>query len=215
MQKENEELFAQGQEEENNQDVFGDDTQDVQGDMQEAPEGFGSDYEIGDVSNTVKGEVRFREEDEDKVFVIETAKLLEPITRDEEGNFIEPKPFNKDKVDSKKGYQTKVKITYKDSDYVSLIPNVKWYPGLNKETGKKILTPWFVTGIEEKKLSDNFTPEISKVHYKFCIANGYEPKKISKEQFLKELVGKKVRLESWETDYEGQTRYRVDIKEFV
>jgi hypothetical protein len=175
-------------------------------------------FEIEELSDQEVLEVKMEnpKEDKEKTFIIETTEILQPILKDEEGNFIPPKPFNEAKQDSKVGYKTKVKITYKDSNYVSYIPNIKWFPGIDQNSGKKVLRPWFgIKGLDETKIKSKFTPEITKLYHKFCMAKGIEPGKLSQNDFIRKLVGEKVKLDQYAEEYNGKMAYRIDIAEFV
>jgi hypothetical protein len=204
-------------------------------DMVEPPkQNTEQDFEFGEISSGEnKYQVVLNDEDINKEFVIESAEIMKPVTRDVDGNFIEPKAFN-DKQPDKKGYVSKVRITYKGTNYLSVIPNVKWYIARGDKPGTKKLNPWFLTKVTSEKLDDNFTSEIGKMHYKFCKAYGYQVEltddekkdatlveknskkpELSGGQFIKELVGKKVKLSQWKTFYEGGKRFRIDIKEFL
>ena len=176
----------------------------------------GADFEFGGLSDKEKKEVILKDEDKDRVFTIEKVELGLPMTRDLEGNLIPPKPFSDQGDQTKKGYKSKLKITYADSNYISMIPSVKWYLGrVNPQTGKQTLNPWFNFNIGADDLADTFTAEISKLYYKFCIKFGYEPGKLTQQQFIKELEGKKVKLKQYTTKYNKETAYRLDISEFV
>ncbi|MCK4260174.1 MAG: hypothetical protein KAX49_14445 [Halanaerobiales bacterium] len=146
-------------------------------------------------------------EDNKKEFVIESVELMKPITKNVDG-VIEPLKSN-----GKKYYQTKLKILYKDTDYASYIPNIKWYLGLDKE-GKKTLTPWFRLKCVEEDLKDNFTPEITKMYYRFCNKFDIEVGKLTRNEFVDQLVGKKVILKNTSGKYNGKTWNRIDIKSF-
>ena len=159
--------------------------------------------------------VELAEEDVGKVFTIESVEILEPKTIDDDGNVIPPQPFNK-KPDSKIGYQSKLKITYKDSKYVSLLPNIKWYKRVDKQTQEERYVPWFnINNLDDNSLNDQFTAQTSKLYYKFCVKFGMTPGKVPRLTFIKELVGKNVKLSQYKTKYEGSMRYRIDIEEFV
>lgn len=208
-------------------DVFDTVSEETTDDMEVPPKEIESDFELGELSfkTAEQLEVQIADEDYDeenketvKTFVIKTAELLKPNTRDNEGKFIPPAPFNKDKPDGDKGYKTYLKITYEECNYLSLIPNVKWYVGVDRVTKKKRLNPWFFTKMTEDKLSDNFTAEISKLYYKYCVKFGYKVSKtfaeLGTKLFVEGLVGKKVKLTQWSTDHNGM-KYRIDIKEFI
>jgi hypothetical protein len=173
-------------------------------------------FEIEELSDQEVLEVQIEEKDKDKVFEIESTEILKPIMKDENGNFIAPKPFNKEKQDSKVGYKTKVKITYKDSSYVSYIPNIKWFPGIDQNSGKKVLRPWFgIKGLDETKIKSKFTPEITKLYYRYCMTKGIELGKLTQSDFIRKLVGEKVKLDQYAEEYDGKMTYRIDIGEFV
>jgi len=171
-------------------------------------------FEIGELSDKKPLEIELKEEDKGKVFEIEDVEKLPPKTKDEEGKFISPKAFS-DKPDSKVGYKSKLKITFKDSDYVSYVPNIKWYPGVTKD-GRKILNPWFpIKGLTEEKVKSKYTPEISKLYYKFCNFKGIEPGKITQQEFIEHLKGEKGKLGQYSEEFNGKMSHRIDIEEFV
>lgn len=218
---ENEEVFNQvdvegdfevGQSEEQNSQVEFQQEEFQQ--EEKEPEMVEPDFEFGQLSNSEKKDLILREGDEKNTFEIENAEIIKPRLVDDEGQKIEPKPFNENNPD-KKGFTTKVRITYKDSSYMSLIPNVKWYQGVNPQTKKKVLNPWFNINVVESALNDQYTSEISKLYYKFCIKNGYTPGKLTQKQFIEKLPGSKVKLKQWSMKYKGETRYRIDVEKFV
>lgn len=187
--------------------------------LEEVPEEVSSEleFEFGELSDNVKKEVILKEEDYEKVFVIEKVELGKPQLKDADGVPIPPKQFN-EKDPTKKGYVTKLKIEYKDNNYISLIPNVKWYIASRTINGvvKKILNPWFRTaGLKEEDLEDKFVSEASKLYYRFCKYKGIEPGKMSQSEFVSQLVGQKVKIRQWKEKYKGEMSYRIDIVEFV
>lgn len=176
----------------------------------------GIDYEVGSLSDEDILEVKLKEEDKDKVFEIESVELLAPILKDVEGNFIPPKPFNPLKPDSKVGYKTKLMLKIKDTNYVCYIPNVKWFPGVDRNTGKKVLNPWFgIKDLNEENIKSKFTPEITKLYYKLCKFLNIEPGKMNQQVFVDTLPGMKFKPEQYAEEYNGKMTYRIDIKEFV
>ena len=192
--------------------------------MVEAPEE--EEIVLGELSEGVKKEVILKEEDlqvekdkdgKEKKFLIaeiELAVLGKPQLKDADGNPIQPKAFSENDP-TKKGYTTKLKIEYKGNNYISLLPNVKWYLGTNKE-GKKVLNPWFRTaGLTQDDLDDSFTSVVSKLYYKYCKFVGEEVGKVSQADFVKGLVGKKVKLVQWSDIFKKEKVYRIDIEEFV
>ena len=172
------------------------------------------DVEFGELSSSEKKDIMILEEDKTKVFEIESAEILKPRLVDVDGKLIEPKVFN-EKDPTKKGYTTKLSITYKDSNYLSLLPNIKWYIGVNANTGKKVLNPWFNTTVTKDDLTSQYTSEISKLYFKYCEKFGHVVGKLTQNDFVAGLKGKQVKLKQWSTKWEGTTRYRLDISEFV
>ena len=175
------------------------------------------DFEFNEFSDNVKKEVILKEEDVKKVFTISKVEKGLPRLKDEMGNFIAPKPFNDKKPDSKVGYETKLKIEFEDSNYIALVPNIKWYPGIRKtDSGdKKVLNPWFRTNITADDLDDKFVSEISKLYYRFCVYKGVKPGMLSISDFITGLVGCKVELSQYKVKYQGEVRYRIDISKFI
>lgn len=186
-------------------------------DLEEPPEMDEADFEFGDLSSGVKKDVLLDEslEDDNLIFEIETAELSKPVLKDSDGNFIKPIAFS-DNDPTKKGYKTKLLVSYKENNYISIIPNIKWYIGTNKTTGKKVLNPWFLTnGLNAEKLNDHFTSEVSKLYFRYCIKNDIEPGKLPQEDFIKKLVGCKVRVRQYADTYKGSKVYRIDVVEFI
>lgn len=175
--------------------------------MKDAPE-----FVINALSDNETFDVQLNDADKDKVFVIDTARIQDPVTKDSDGKLIEPKKSNDGK---QKYYQSKLKITYKDSSYASFIPNIKWY--MRTEKDKTSLSPWFLTKITEEDLSNQFTPAISKLYYIYCKKFGYTIGKLTQKQFEEGLVGKKVKLVQYKgkNPITGKTGYRIDISDFV
>lgn len=168
------------------------------------------------LSDKPSEDIKLKKEDEGKEFIIETSKILEPQLIDTDGNAIPAKPFS-DKSNSKTGYKTKLKLTYKDTNYASFIPNIKWFINVNKD-GSKILKPWFATNPKEsveEDMKNTFIAEITKVYYKFCEFKNVEPGKLSQQDFVNELVGKKVILKTTTYKQDGTTSYRIDIDKFI
>lgn len=219
----NEELLKQAQKETNTTnkaeeneiipDVNSSETSDVEKELEsiDIPE---IDDELSDKK---AADLKLKEEDKDKIFEIESVEILKPNLRDSEGNYIPPQKFNKEKKDSSKGYKTKLKITYKDTEYVSYLPNVKWFQNTMSDGSKK-LSPWFATkhsvGFEED-LKNNFICEITKLYFRYCKFVDKKVGKISQKEFVEGLEGTKVKLINSRHDYDGKTTYRIDIAEFV
>lgn len=174
----------------------------------------GITYEIGELSDNEQKEVVLKEEDDGKIFRISYSKINEPILKDENGNPIPPKPFKE--KGGKVGYKTKLKLLYEDTNYVSYIPNIKWYPGINKQTNKPMLSPWFPIDITEEDLTNQFTPEVSKLYFKFCKFIGVEPGKLTRKDFELQLNGKLAKVkQTKQKRIDGTLGYRIDIEEFV
>lgn len=169
---------------------------------------------FGELSDKEVKEVIMLSEDKEKVFTIESAEIIKPKLYDDEGKPVEPKPFSEENKE-KKGFVTKLRVVYKDNNYVSLIPNVKWYLRIN-EDGTQTYSPWFRTkGLDADALKSKFCPVISKLYHKYCLAFEHEVGKFPQASFVKGLVGKKVKLEQWSDDFKNKKVYRIDIKEFV
>lgn len=171
------------------------------------------DFEFGDLSESVKKEVILKDEDKDKIFTITSAELGKPLLKDVDGNSIPPKPFSDNDL-TKKGYKTKLKVEVAEGNYILLIPNIKWYVGTRN--GKKVLNPWFrTTGLKAEDLNDKFVAETSKVYYRYCLFKGVEPGKLSQADFVKGLIGCKIKVKQWAEKYKGEMCYKIDIAEFV
>jgi len=145
-------------------------------------------------------------------FEIEKVEIGEPKTTDAEGNFIPPTPFNTAKPDQK-GYKVKLHVYYKDSDYVSYLPSCRWYVGVDKESGKKVLSPWIDTRIDETNAKSERKSVVSKLYFKYC--KSFDCEGIGAADFITGLVGKKVKLEQWADVYLGKDVFRIDIDEFL
>lgn len=167
---------------------------------------------FGDFVESEPAEIILADEDKDKVFEIESAEIQKPFTKDSDGVPIEPKVTS----NNRKYYQSKLKIKYKDSDYVSFVPNVKWFLNVDDDNNVR-LTPWFNRTIKEDELEDNFMPTISKLYYRYCEFTNQEPGKVQNKEFIDGLVGKKVKLEQYKSKnpITNKMGHRIDIKEFV
>lgn len=215
MSEENEKLFEQEFVKEESPVEDGSMTMD---DDLETPDLEEIDYELGELSDQQKKEVVLKEEDLKKTFIIETAEIRKPILKDIDGKMIPPIFFKKDENGKvldpdKKGYVSKLILTYKDTDYISIIPNVKWYIGTNQH-GKPVLNPWFrTTGLTKEDLNDNFTAQTSKLYFRYCDFLGMKPGKVTQKEFVDGLVGKKVKLIN--TPYKKHGANRIDVTEFV
>lgn len=179
----------------------------VEEQVKEAAPSEDDDFIVGELSETETHEFILAEEDVGQVFEIESVELLKPITRNVDGP-VEPLESNGNKF-----YQTKLKITYKGNSYASYVPNIKWYLGL--KDGKKTLDPWFRLKMEEEDLTDNFTPEITKVYFRFCKKFGFELGKLNRKDFVAQLTGKKVKLINTSGKYQGNKWNRIDVAEFI
>ncbi len=167
---------------------------------------------FGDFVDSGPVEIQLAEEDLDKVFEIESAEIQKPFTKDSDGNTIEPKVTN----NNRKYYQSKLVIKYKDTDYASFVPNVKWFVNVDDDNNVR-LTPWFNRRIKEDDLTDNFMPTISKLYYKFCQHTKQDVGKLQNKEFVDGLAGKKVKLEQYKAKnpLTGKMGYRIDVKEFI
>jgi len=184
------------------------------------------EYQFGEFSEEKNYEIILNEKLDDKgitekVFEISKAELLKPRTIDNEGNIIPLRSLSKSD-ETKKGYETKVAIYFKDTNYRALLPNIKWFLNTRiskDENGNDIkvqsLTPTFRTKIAAEELDDTFTSIISKHYYIFCKTFGHIPGELTKKQFLEDLVGKKVKLKQFSGKYEGHTWNRIHIAEYV
>jgi len=197
--------------------------------MKEVPEDVGMDLEeieIGELTDSEVFEVSLNADDvEDKGtpeaplflskkdYVIKSAKVSPPILKNANGP-IPPTVFN-DKFPDKKGYETKLIITYENSSYKSIIPKVKWYLGINSKNGKKMLNPYFFRNVKKEDLSNTFMATISKLYYKYCMFVKKVPGKVGALEFEKGLVGKKVKLSEYRTNFEGTDRTRLDVYQFL
>lgn len=171
--------------------------------------------EFGEVSDKVKMDVELATEDKGKVFEIENAEIKRPILMDANKNPIEPKHAKKDPT--KVYYESKVVVTFKGTNYVSIIPMVKWFKQIKVVEGKDkvFLNPWFNTTIVEKDLNNHLVSDISKVFYKYCKKKNLDQKKVTQKSFIDGLKGMKVKLEEDSGVYEGRPFARLKIAEFV
>jgi hypothetical protein len=180
------------------------------------------DYSIAELSDEIKKEIRLRDEDKttkderiisNKPFVVAAVDMQEDVIRRGINKKEPMKAFNPKKPDQI-GYVSKLRITYEDTSYVSLIPSVRWYPEKN-DKGKLVLNRWFNLMVSAKDINNPMVSTISKLYYKYCLSIGKEPGKVSIKEFIHGLVGKKVILEQWMGEYEGKPVFRLDIHTFV
>jgi hypothetical protein len=157
----------------------------------------------------------------EKVYEISIAEPGKPRTMDANGKKIEPS-LSKD--EKKKFYTTKLNITFDHSTYKSVLPTIKWYVNIKKEAvnenGKDViketmeLKPWFNTTYNEN-VDEKFVSKITNLYFKLCRFLGKAPGDLTAQQFLKSLIGKKVRLMMEKGIYDGKPWTRIDIAEFV
>jgi len=146
---------------------------------------------------------------------IESARILLPRIKDVDGNIIPPLETISKKNNRKlKYYVSKVEILYKDSNYKSLVPSIRWWVN-----GSQV-TPSFKTEFVEN-VDLKYITDITKLYWKFCDAYGYdktkkdETKILSQKQFINELVGKKAIIKELTTFYQDQWRFKLAIDSFV
>ena len=172
------------------------------------------EYEMEELSDSEKFDIKLSEEDE-AVEDKETKKLVCKEFEIEHIELGKPMTENAPEVSEtgKQFFKTKLKVKYKDTNYMSLLPNIKWY--VNDRGGKKVLNPWFGTsGLTEKSLDDPFIAEVSKLYYRYCIKAGAEVGKITAKEFVEALVGMKVKLKTTTGKYKGKNWSRIDIHSF-
>lgn len=170
---------------------------------------------FGEVSDRIKFDVELNIEDKDRVFEIETVELKKPQLIDSNGNEVEPKASQNDPT--KLFYESKLILTYKDSNYASIVSTVKWYKQTREENGKTKIyyNPWFNTNIVEEQLTDKLTSDISKLFFRYCKKKGLDKKKVTQKAFLEGLKGMKVKLESQKGKYKGNDWAKLVVSEFV
>lgn len=173
------------------------------------------EVEFGEVSDRIKFDVELATEDKDKVFEIETVELKKPVLIDANGNEVEPMVSQNDST--KLYYNSKLVLTYKDSNYASIVPTVKWYKQTREENGKTKVyyNPWFNTNITEEQLTDKLTSDIAKLFYRYCKKKGLDKKKVTQKAFLEGLKGMKVKLVTERGKYKGNEWAKLTIAEFV
>lgn len=179
------------------------------------PENKSFDVDFQDFSDKENEEIRLEEKDEGKVFEIESVEILKPLLVNPDGSRNEGIKLS-DKPDAKVGYKTKLKVKYKNSQYVSLLPNIKWYKNV-QANGTTKLMPWFAITPKksvESDLKSNFVAEVTKLYFRFCEFKNVKPGKVSRKDFCENLVGLKVKLVTKEFEYEG-TKYRIDVDSFI
>ena len=107
--------------------------------------------------------------------------------------------------------QTRLEITFEDSDYKSSLPNIKWF---QDKYDKDTYNPSFKKIKTEKEFANTFTSCVSKLYYKYCSQFKETAGTFGIEQFFEALVGKKVQLVESEIDFDGKTYRRLDIHVF-
>jgi len=183
------------------------------------------EYEISDFSDQPQYDVKFNEADtitkDDIVLLKDVVTITEvivppPIMKDATGKFIPAKPFNPKNPDAI-GYKVKMQLKYSGvgEKYISILSNVRWYAGVDKNTGKRVLSPWIDTRISKETCRSDKKSTVSKLYYKYCMFKNLEPGKVLAKEFREGLVGMKVQLEQWSDVYEGNNVFRVDIHSFV
>jgi hypothetical protein len=180
------------------------------------------DVEFGDVSDSVLKSVELLPEDTEEVdgkkvskgwYKIEDVEWAKPYLKEADGTPIPPTKFNPTNPKSKEGYKTKAKITYKDSNYVSNLPSIKWFK--NVQDGKTFYNPSFRTDLTKKSLNDNFVAEIEKLYVRYCQKIGVRIGSVSKKQFQDDLKNYEVRLSQYyDTRTEPHKPVRLDIFDF-
>jgi len=181
-----------------------------------------SEFSVGDLSDEQRMEAKLRDEDKatedneiisNRPFIIESVDMQEDAIRRLIARGEEMQPFNPQKPEQI-GYQTRLRIKYENSNYVSLIPSIRWYPSVNNE-GKKVLQPWFNVVIKENDLDNSMVSTISKLYFRYCEHVGKEVGKVTQKDFVTGLVGKKVILKQWMTTFQGKPAFRLDVHKFV
>lgn len=174
------------------------------------------EVEYGEFSDQVKYDVELLPEDKDKVFTIQTVERKVPILKDQNGLPIDAKPLSPNDP-SRVGYTTKLVLTFKDSNYAAIVPSIKWYQTIVESEGKrkKILKPWFNTNVTEKDLDNTQIAGVSKLFYRYCKANNLDTKKVTQQQFIEGLVGKKVKLKTEKGTYKNKDWAKIVVTEFV
>lgn len=110
---------------------------------------------------------------------------------------------------TKQYIETRLVITYKDSEYISSLPKIMWFedkytPNQWSPTFRKITT--------DKEYTSQFTNVVSKLYYKYC--QQFKVEKLGIEEFFEKLVGKKVQLVEYVGEFDGKTFRRLDIHQF-
>ena len=204
----NEDIFKD-EDAQNEQDVVVEQTSDNQQNLVN----FVNNVEIAELSDSENKQVILAEEDEGAVFEIENAEIQKPKLEGVNGP-IPPEPFNPNKPEQK-GYTSKMHITYKGNNYISILGKIRWYVSVKE--GKTVITPWFNTrGLDENCLEDQFCSPVSRLYYLACVFKNVEPGKMTQKEFIDFLnAGRKVKVKQFKTKFEGEWRYRVDIVEIV
>lgn len=118
--------------------------------------------------------------------------------------------YSRDKTN--KWIATRLEVTYKDSKYKSSLPNIKWF--LDKYDPNS-WNPSFKPISSEKEFQNQFVPVVSKLYYKFCIQFNKIAGDFGQQDFINELVGKKVILHEVNEEFDGKSYRRLDIHKFV
>ena len=171
--------------------------------------------EFGEVSDRVKFDVELNIEDKDRVFEIDTVEAKKPVLINADGNPVQPKVSQNDAT--KSYYESKLVLTYKDSNYASIIPSIKWFKQTKEENGKTKVyyNPWFNTNMVEEQLDDKLVADITKLFFRYCKIKGLDKKKVTQKAFLEGLKGMKVKLETAKGKYKGNDWAKLVVKEFV
>jgi len=176
--------------------------------LQEAEE-----VEFGDFSDSIKFDVQLAEGDESKFFEIDSVIVKKPVTIDANGAEV---PMKVSQDGKKSYYQSKLILTFKDTNYAAIVPNIKWFKSVKEVDGKQktFLNPWFNVKLQEKDLTNNLVSDVSKLFYRYCKKKGLDIQKTTQKSFFEGLKGMKVKLESLSGEYKGKDYARLRVVEF-
>ncbi len=176
----------------------------------------------GDYHNRIpEGEYKFAMIGDKKTRVTKNFLTIKTVDKGEETfrkkystqDLTYKKNFNTGELDKKVFWiQTRLEITFEESEMVSSLPNVKWF---QDNYNKKKWTPSIMLISDIKQYKNMYTATTSKLYYLYCVKHNVVPGKLSFDHFCKDLVGKKVMLaETMNQKKSGEEVYRLDIVKF-
>lgn len=171
---------------------------------------------LDDLDNTPPSEklrkIKADEKIEVKTLTIANVKLGKAITMDEKGELILPE------VNSNGGKYYKAKLIVEFEEELNgdkireFIPSIFYSVD---ENGNVNPVPTIPKACEDKKLTDNFTPELAKLRNKYAKFVGKDAKDVSSSEFVKGLVGKKFNITTESGEFKGRSWQKIKLETFV